>query len=410
MNAELEDPDKTDVLKLIEHMQDRERAILWITRCITALLLMRKQLGKPFRHASKDDIRNILKWMEQKGYKASTNEKFRQVLKLYYKIVYGNNEYYPEQIKWFSVQLGKEKGGKESSMDMAEYLEENEVQKLIDSAPTLQKKTFLACMYESGARPEEFLRLTSSDLRVDSDGAILMLRGKTGERRVRIIAFSKLLQQWLEVHPLRKQNFYPMWVSEATNFKNIPLGLRGAQKIIEEALPKSGLVNKHARLYILRHSRATHLAKHFTEAQMSTFFGWVQGTQVVRRYIHLSGKDLDSTLLALSHEGSVKVEEYGFKSLKCIRCSEDIIPGSNFCGKCSLPLNSSNKYTREMDLESQNKNLKLEVESIRQEMHKRFSKIMSMIQQNAQLAYIKPEALVSKTIEDNTEYIDIYLH
>jgi integrase/recombinase XerD len=177
-----------------------------------------------------------------------------------------------------------------------------------------------------------------------------------------------------------------------------PLGLRGAQKIVE-ALPKSGLVNKHARLYILRHSRATHLAKHLIEAQMSTFFGWVQGTQVVRRYIHLSGKDLDSTLLALSHEGSLKAEEYEFKSLRCIRCSEDIVPGSNFCGKCSLPLNSSNKYTREMDLENENKNLKLEVESVRQEMNKRFSKIMSMIQQNAQLAYIKPEALTQKTIE-----------
>lgn len=286
-------------------------------------------------------------------------------------------------------------------MDMAEFLEEGEVQKLIDSAPTLQKKTFLACMYESGSRPEEFLRLTSLDLRIDTNGALLMLRGKTGERRVRIIAFAKMLQQWLEVHPLRNQNFYPLWISEATNFKNVPLGLRGAQKIIEEALPKSGLVNKHAGLYILRHSRATHLAKHLTEAQMSTFFGWVQGTQVVRRYIHLSGKDLDSTLVALSKEGSLKFEEYGFKSIKCIRCSEDIAPGCNFCSKCSLPVNTSNIYTRELDLENENKNLKLEVESIRQEMNKQFSKIMSMIQQNAQLAFIKPEALASKTIKNN---------
>ncbi len=52
---------------------------------------MRRQLGKPFRDANKDDIRNVLKWMEHKSYKASTNE-FRQVLKLFYKIVYGNNE------------------------------------------------------------------------------------------------------------------------------------------------------------------------------------------------------------------------------------------------------------------------------------------------------------------------------
>lgn len=105
-------------------------------RCITAFLLMRKQLGRPFRDATKGDIRSILKWMEEKGYKASTNEKFRQVLKLFYKTVYGNSECYPEQVKWFPLKLGKEKTGKESSTDMAEYLEEEEVQKVIESAPT----------------------------------------------------------------------------------------------------------------------------------------------------------------------------------------------------------------------------------------------------------------------------------
>jgi hypothetical protein len=44
-------------------------------------------------------------------------------------------------------------------------------------------------MYESGARPEAFLRLINSDIRIDSKGAVFVLRGKTGERRVRIIAF-----------------------------------------------------------------------------------------------------------------------------------------------------------------------------------------------------------------------------
>jgi hypothetical protein len=120
VSTDLEDPDRTDVLKLVEYMQDRERAILWITRCITAIILIRKQLGKPFRNATKDDIKSILKWMEEKSYKASTNEKFRQILKLFFKTVYGNNEYYPEQVKWFSVKLGKEKVGTETSMDMAD--------------------------------------------------------------------------------------------------------------------------------------------------------------------------------------------------------------------------------------------------------------------------------------------------
>jgi integrase len=121
-----------------------------------------------------------------------------------------NNKHYPEAVNWFSVNVGKEKLGKETNLDMREYLEEEEVQKLIEAASTLQKKAFLACMYESGARPEEFLRLTNLDLKVDFKGAVFMLRGKTGERRVRIISFVKLLQQWLQLNPLKSQNQYPL--------------------------------------------------------------------------------------------------------------------------------------------------------------------------------------------------------
>jgi len=243
IQTELQDEkDRVDVLKLAEFMQDHERSILWTVRCITALLLVRKQLGKPFRNTTREDIRNILKWMEQKEYKRSTNEKFRQILKLFYKIVYGNNEFYPDQIKWFSTKLGKEKSGKDPSMDMSEYLEEIEVQKLIEAAPSLQKKAFIATMYESGARPEEFLRLTNTDTRFDSNGAVLMLRGKTGERRVRIIAFAALLQQWIDVHPLRTNPIYPLWISEATNFKDNAMGLRGAEKLMVGTLSAPILV------------------------------------------------------------------------------------------------------------------------------------------------------------------------
>jgi hypothetical protein len=44
-NTELQEPDKTDVLNFIQFMHDKERSILWIIRCITALLLM-KTSGK----------------------------------------------------------------------------------------------------------------------------------------------------------------------------------------------------------------------------------------------------------------------------------------------------------------------------------------------------------------------------
>jgi integrase/recombinase XerD len=278
--TELYEPDRTHVLQFIEFMQEKDNSILWIVRCITALLYIRRQIDKSFIDWKKEDIKALFVWMDNKNYKASTHEKFRKILKIFYKVVFGKNEFHPDSVSWFSTHIGKEKKSQERDLDIAEYLEEHEVSILIDAAPTLQKKAFLACMYESGARPEEFLRLTNIDIKIDTNGAILFLRGKTGERRVRIVSFAKLLQQWLDIHPLKDKHQFPLWISQATNYMNASLGLRGAQKIIEEALLKASL-DKHKRLYLLRHSRATHLCKHLTEAQMCVFFGWAIGTKVV---------------------------------------------------------------------------------------------------------------------------------
>jgi integrase/recombinase XerD len=40
-----------------------------------------------------------------------------------------------------------------------------------------------------------------------------------------------------------------------------------------------------------------------------------------------------------------------------------------------------------------------DIKSMREEMNQQFTQIMSMIQQNPQLAYIKPEVLTQKTID-----------
>ncbi len=51
-NTELNEPDRSDVALLLNHLHYNDKSSLWIIRQITALLLMRKQLRKPFRNAS----------------------------------------------------------------------------------------------------------------------------------------------------------------------------------------------------------------------------------------------------------------------------------------------------------------------------------------------------------------------
>ena len=105
IHKELKDmeADKKDILKFVHHLQEKDKSILWIIRCITALLQLRRELNKQFSQVTKDDIKKLFNWMNDKGYKSSTHEKYRVILKTFYKIVYGNNEEYPDCVKWFSV-------------------------------------------------------------------------------------------------------------------------------------------------------------------------------------------------------------------------------------------------------------------------------------------------------------------
>ena len=57
------------------------------------------------------------------------------------------------------------------------------------------------------------------------------------------------------------------------------------------------------------------------------------------------------------------------------------------------------KQHKESEVKELKDKYELDLKSMREEMNQQFSQIMSMIQQNPQLAYIKPDALTQKTIE-----------
>jgi beta-lactamase regulating signal transducer with metallopeptidase domain len=64
VNKDLDRSDRADVLKFVEYMRDSANAILWITRCITALISMRKFMRRLFRDTNKEDIRALIDFIE----------------------------------------------------------------------------------------------------------------------------------------------------------------------------------------------------------------------------------------------------------------------------------------------------------------------------------------------------------
>jgi integrase len=333
-DASLSEADREDILKFIDFMQREEKSSLRIITCMNAIMQAKKVIKKPFRECNKDDIQHFINYLEDNGYRLTSQLTYKSIIKRFFKVVYGNNEHYPDAVRWIKLKVSKDKQREEEQLSYDQFLTEDEVRLLIDTANTIQRKALIAVGYETGARPEELLNIRIKDIMFDSKGAKVILRGKTVERVTRVIAYLPLLKQYLSVHPFKNDPNAYLWLSEASNHKWKPISIQSAEKMFKETMKKAG-IQKRPRLYILRHSRATHLANKLTEAQMCSYFGWQLGTKVVQRYIHLAGVRTDDALLELA---GVKVdkdnESSALKVRYCKRCNEMLSPNHEFCIRC----------------------------------------------------------------------------
>ncbi len=205
---ELSNPDKDDILTHVQHLTDNRRATLTIIRNISALITLREKLGKPFRDATSTDMRTVFTNIEKEGWKTRKGEikeysswadkKFRDVIKKFYRVVFGNDEDYPEAVKWIKTRITKDKSIRK--LDMNKFLSREQITKLIDITEGLQRKTLLAIDYELGARPGELLPLTNLSLH-EEDGELFCTinESKTNERVIKIVEYKSLLNYGLQI-------------------------------------------------------------------------------------------------------------------------------------------------------------------------------------------------------------------
>jgi integrase len=124
----------------------------------------------------------------------------------------------------------------------------------------------IAVLYESGCRVGELLTLRVRHVKFDKNGARLIVDGKTEMRRLIIVASSPYLAAWLNVHPMRDDPDAVLWLGIGTANQDQPLDYPSVRKMIRETARRAG-VRKAVNPHLFRHSRATYLAGHLTEAQ-----------------------------------------------------------------------------------------------------------------------------------------------
>jgi integrase len=289
-------------------------------------------LKKDFEKATKKDIEKVVGCIQNDDCTDKTKQAHKVALRQFYKWLRGEDEV-PEEVRWIKTSISNR-----NNKLPDELLTEDEIKKLIEAADNLRDKAIISFLFESGCRVGELLSMKMKYVTFDKYGAIVMLNGKTGMRRVRGVISSPYLSSWRNIHPLRENPNAPFWICIGNVNKNKPMNYPAVRKMLRIVAERAG-IKKQVNPHNFRHSGATLAANFMTEAQMKEYFGWTQGSRMASIYVHLSGRDTDEAIL--KRHGMLEEEKKRGSTLKpkkCPRCSQINKATSKFCDSCGAVL------------------------------------------------------------------------
>lgn len=292
-------------------------------------------VNKNFKDMTKEDIENFfssLGILQNKTW--STKGAF---IKSFFKWLYKSDEY-PQNVKWIKTTV-KNKNYKLPS----DLLTKDEIKAMADMTGNLSDRAFILVLYDSACRIDEILNLKIKDVSFDQYGSTIMVDGKTGMRRIRLIESSPDLLKWINNHPKKQEREEPLFVylSDKNRYKLFSKGISyDNAKIVIRTVAKRAGIKKRVHPHLFRHSRLTELAKILSESELKKFAGWTGSSTMAGIYIHLSGADIDKKML----------EKYGLldknddpdkdtlKPKECPKCKEINPNTAKFCYVCGMLL------------------------------------------------------------------------
>ncbi len=329
--------DKERVRAFVENLRVRALGTGRLAKHVQKLKVMLEILDVPLDRATRADVERLVLALEERHLRPVTLIDYLFIIKRFFKFVkYGNVDRetpYPAEVAWIKRRM------KPSEGRTAEFLTPSEVKAMIAAAEKTRDKAMIAVGFEGGFRTGELLGLEIRDLSFDEMGVKAKVRGKTGERIVRLISSAPLLTAYLETHPESSDPSAPLWLTEVGNWKNKRVSWRGWNGSLQYIAKKAGIRGKRIHSYLLRHGSATDAAKYLSDAEMKVRYGWTMDSGMPAVYVHLSSQDLDPKLARMYSGRPLEPQRPEFAPDACPRCSEKNTPGMKFCGRCGTPLN-----------------------------------------------------------------------
>jgi integrase len=243
-----------------------------IAKYLASLKALYKLTSWSVLRITNKEIVELLACIERSDWKQWTKHDYKLALRKY--LVFCKHEEIAKLIRLPKVTNGK----LPEELITPEHIEE-----LLESARCTHDRAFIFCLWESGARIGELLSLRRKHVQFDSLGAVLIMDGKTGMRRVRLLEAATILDEWISDRSFKQED--PIF----------PNTYRAYVKRLRTLSERAGII-KRIYPHLFRHSRATFLAGYLTEAQLCAYLGWTISSCMPRIYVHLNGHDIDEAL------------------------------------------------------------------------------------------------------------------
>lgn len=298
----------------------------------TLPVLLRK-LGKPLKQTTKDDLINLVGWINSGGernWSETTKVEYREEVKRVWKFA---NDYEkedkPKEVRFIRTS---------KKPTPPTWLPSDElIQKAINAAHSSRDKFIIAALAEGGFRTGEFIYMTLGDWQADGDLIRVQVpeSGKTGARVLYLHDVIPYYKMWLSEHPQPDKPDAPLVMNiNGTVRRMIPAML---VKVVKTAFNRAGST-KRVTVQLLRKRCSTEMAANFSGEQLNARQGWTTGSKMAAYYVAFSDK----------HKRAAACRQYGMKdeskpkekTVKCVNplCKTDNPSDRAFCYKCHAAL------------------------------------------------------------------------
>lgn len=344
------------ILAFLDHLEALGLSKLRVAKYASALCTIFKNVKFDPAEATKRDVERVVAWINRQSFKEWTKHDLKLALrKLIQFAKYGSCDRktpIPDEASWIPLNVSE----KDSRVKPELLLTPDEVKAMIRAAENERDKALISILYEAALRPGELLSMNVGSVEFKDEYCVITVYGKTGLKRIPIVASHRLLLNWLEKHPRKENLNSPLWTSLSNNSKTRRMSYHYFRKLLKSLAEKAG-VNRKVWPYLFRHSCLTAMAKILTESKLELFAGWTQGSDMARRYVHFSVRDLEEAILEVHGLKRADKAEGVIKPTECPRCGQRNSPDSARCSFCGYLLDK--KLAAEMEEKERERNMEI---------------------------------------------------